>query len=169
MYRFHSRNICNVDTARNALECQWRRNRIWKIIVVRMHAWLTCIDFNRSKRNNRASLGKETIIHRVAEYPIDGPTRFQWFSHLMRYNCTYGGQHKWKLSLLNYVSAFCALIRVYKRNTSQMMPTKGGLIGRTPSRHCNGVPVPMPIILRKTLILRFQLRPNLSLIETMCP
>jgi glycosyltransferase involved in cell wall biosynthesis len=125
VYRIHGDNLYSVTGARNTPQSQRRRFQTLKIVLEEMRLWLTRNGFHISDRNVRAFLDQWAIFQQAAEYPIDPPTRWQLFSHLLRYNRTYRYRQNWKLTILNYASAVGALVRGYRPPNSQMMPTEG--------------------------------------------
>jgi glycosyltransferase involved in cell wall biosynthesis len=125
VYRIHGENLYSTGAAQMAPEKSRYRSRIWKTILEEMRLWLTRNGFDVSRRDIRAFLDQWLIFQENQEFAVDPPTRFQLFSHLLRYNRTYRSQQNWKLTIQNYFSAIAALAVGFKHPDPQSASPRG--------------------------------------------
>jgi len=120
IYRIHDRNLYSVDAARSAPEALRRRSETFKTILREVRLWVARNGVDVNEREVRAFLDQWTIFQQNAEYRVDPPSRWEYFSHVLRYNRTYRAQQNWKLTVLNYFSAVAALALGYKQPNRQV-------------------------------------------------
>ena len=113
IYRIHSGNLYSA-AARTTPDKERRINLMWKIILPEMRLWLQRNGFNTRKGMIRIFLDERTLYQHYVEFPVDPPTRFKSFCHVLLYNRAHRGRQSWKLTVMNYFLALAALVRENK-------------------------------------------------------
>jgi glycosyltransferase involved in cell wall biosynthesis len=114
VYRIHGQNLYYDEEA--AISPARRRQRIAsrQILIDGVQSWLSANGYDLSRPETRTFLTRWRLYQDSERFILSPPGRFQFFSHLIRYNRCYRCQMSRRLRFINNVNAFGALITGFK-------------------------------------------------------